>query len=236
MRLDGAILCLVTDRKRLAGGGTSFRAARVELAEQARHAVNAGVDLIQVRERDLETAQLADIVGDLVDIARGSPTRIVVNDRFDVALACGAAGVHLRTDSIPPFAARSIAGGAAWRHALSGFLIGRSVHRLDEALEQAAAVDYLIAGTVFPSASKPGADCLLGQSGLSEMTNAVGVPVLAIGGVTVERVAQIALAGASGVAGISLFLPGNSSIPEVVAAVRAQFPATRRGATSLSHR
>jgi thiamine-phosphate pyrophosphorylase len=225
MRRDRALLCLVTDRRRLVGGDDSFGAARVELAEQARRAVDAGIDLIQVRERDLETAQLVDVVGDLVDVARGSPTRVVVNDRLDVALACGAAGVHLRADSIPPFAARSIAGPAALPDSLSGFLIGRSVHRLDEAVEHAAAVDYLIAGSVFPGVSKPAADCLLGESGLSQMTNAVAVPVLAIGGVTVERVARIVLAGASGVAGISLFLPGNSSIPDVVAAVRAQFEA-----------
>jgi thiamine-phosphate pyrophosphorylase len=227
MRSDRALLCLITDRRRLVDGDDSFRAARVELAEQSRQAVNAGVDLIQIRERDLETAQLVDVVGDLVDIARGSPTRIVVNDRLDVAMACGAAGVHLRADSIPPLAARSIAGPAALRQLLSGFLFGRSVHRLDEAVEHAAAVDYLIAGTVFPSVSKPGADCLLGQSGLRQMTNAVGVPVLAIGGVTVERVARIAVAGASGVAGIGLFLTAASSMPDVVAAVRAQFDTVR---------
>jgi thiamine-phosphate pyrophosphorylase len=219
MRLERPILCLVTDRRRLVGDDDSFDAARIELAELARDAVNAGVDLIQVREHDLETAQLVDVVGDLVDIARGSPTRVVVNDRLDVALACGAGGVHLRSDSIPPAAARSVAG---W-----GWLVGRSVHRLDEAVEYAPAVDYLIAGTVFPTASKPGADCLLGEGGLSQLTKAIGVPVLAIGGVTVERVARIALTGASGVAGIGLFLPSASSMTDVVAAVRARFDSVR---------
>jgi thiamine-phosphate diphosphorylase len=218
MRLERPIICLVTDRRRLVGGDASFHAARVGLAELAREAVNAGVDLIQVRERDLQTAHLVDVVGDLADIVRGSPTRVVVNDRLDVALACGAGGVHLRSDSIPPAAVRSAAG--------SGLLIGRSVHRLDEAIEQAAAVDYLIAGTVFPSASKP--ICLLGESGLSQLARAVSVPVLAIGGVTVERVARIAAAGASGVAAIGLFLPSASSMTHVVAAVRAQFDTSER--------
>jgi thiamine-phosphate diphosphorylase len=221
MRRDRPILCLVTDRRRLVGADDSFRVARLELAELARDAVNAGVDLIQIRERDLETAQLVDLVGDLANIARGSPTHVVVNDRLDVALACGAAGVHLRSDSIPPSAARSVGDGP-------GLIVGRSVHRVGEAVEHAWAVDYLIAGSVFPSASKPGADCLLGEGGLRRITGAVSVTVLAIGGVTVERVARIALAGAFGVAGISLFLPSASSMTDVVAAVRAQFETSER--------
>jgi thiamine-phosphate pyrophosphorylase len=220
MRRDRPILCLVTDRRRLVGADGGFRAARSELAALARDAVNAGVDLIQVRERDLETAQLVDLVGDLADIARGSATHVVVNDRLDVALACGA-GVHLRSDSIAPPAARSVGDGSV-------LIVGRSVHRVDEAVEHARAVDYLIAGTVFPSASKPGADCLLGERGLRQITGAVSVPVLAIGGVTVERVAGVALAGAFGVAGISLFLPSASSMADVVAAVRAQFETSER--------
>jgi thiamine-phosphate pyrophosphorylase len=219
MRLERPIICLVTDRRRLAGGDGRFPVARARLSELARHAVNAGVDLIQIRERDLQTAQLVDIAGDLADIARGSPTRVLVNDRLDVALACRASGVHLRSDSIPPAAVRSETG--------SRLLIGRSVHKLDEAVEHAPAVDYLIAGTVFPSASKPASDCLLGEGGLRQMSHAVNVPVLAIGGVTVERVARIAVAGASGVAGIGLFLTAASSMPDVVAAVRAQFDTVR---------
>jgi thiamine-phosphate pyrophosphorylase len=215
MRLERPIICLVTDRRRLVGGDDRFQVARASLGELARHAVNAGVDLIQIRERDLQTAQLVDVVGDLTDIARGSPTRVVVNDRLDVALACRAGGVHLRSDSIPPAAVRSVAG--------SGLLIGRSVHRLDEAVEHASAVDYLIAGTLFPSDSKPAADPLLGETGLRQMIRAVSVPVLAIGGVTVGRAARIAATGASGVAGIGLFLTPASSMTGVVAAVRAQF-------------
>jgi thiamine-phosphate pyrophosphorylase len=136
-----------------------------------------------------------------------------------VALACRADGVHLRSDSIPPTAARSTAG--------PGLLIGRSVHRLDEAVEHQSAVDYLIAGTVFPTASKPSADCWLGERGLSQMIKAVSVPVLAIGGVTIGCAARIARTGASGVAGIGLFLTAASSMTDIVAAVRAQFGTIR---------
>ena len=239
MRLERPILCLVTDRRRLAGGDATFETARLRLAQLARDAVDAGIDLIQVRERDLETARLADLVSELVDIAGGSTTRIIVNDRVDVALACRAGGVHLRSDSIAPAAARSMASyvasvdgrtaadpssvASAFSRTTPDFLVGRSVHQLAEAVEHAPAVDYLIAGTVFPTVSKPTVDRLLGESGLSQMTAAVDVPVLAIGGVTVERLPAIATSGASGVAGIGLFLPSAISMRKVAAAVRAQF-------------
>ena len=215
MRLERPILCLVTDRRRLTGGDETFETARVRLAQMARDAVEAGIDLIQVRERDIETAGLVALVSELVAIARGSTTRIIVNDRVDVALACGANGVHLGSDSIAPAAARSIAP--------PGFLVGRSVHELAEAVEHAPAVDYLIAGTVFPTLSKPAADRLLGESGLRRIAAAVRVPVLAIGGVTVELVPAIAASGASGVAGIGLFLPSAMSMRTAAVAVRAQF-------------
>jgi thiamine-phosphate pyrophosphorylase len=221
MRLERPILCLVTDRRRLAGADEAFETARVRLGHLARAAVDAAIDFIQVRERDLETARLVDLVSDLVDIARGSTTRIIVNDRVDVALACGAGGVHLRSDSIAPAAARSMASVAGSN--VADFLVGRSVHGLAEAVEHAPAVDYLIAGTMFPTISKPTADRLLGESGLRQIAAAVRVPILAIGGVTIERVPAIAATGASGVAGIGLFLPSAVSMQQVVAAVRAQF-------------
>ena len=191
------ILCLVTDRRRLYAAG-AFDAARRCMAEQARRAVEAGIDLVQIRERDLEASELLALVSDVVRLTRGTTTRVVVNDRLDVALAAGADGVHLRADSLPPRGARSIAP--------TGFLIGCSVHRLDEAVHVAPEVDYLIAGTVFPTPSKPEADPLLGVDGLAAIAGAVSVPVLAIGGMSIERIGQIAEAGAAGVAAIGLFI------------------------------
>ncbi len=191
------MICLVTDRRRLAPADAAPAAARACLAAQVRQAVAAGVDLIQVRERDLEAGALAALVADLLAITNGTPTRIVVNDRLDVALACGAAGVHLRADSIPVDAARRIAP--------AGFLIGRSVHGVGEAIGIRGA-DYLMAGTVFPSASKPAIAPLLGIEGLREIVRAVAVPVLAIGGITEERIAELAGAGAAGWAAIGLFI------------------------------
>jgi thiamine-phosphate pyrophosphorylase len=161
-----------------------------------RHAVDAGIDLVQVRERDLTTADLADLVSDLVRLRRGTRTRIVVNDRVDVAVACGADGAHLRGDSMSADVVRRVAP--------PGFLVGRSVHSVNEA-RTAGPVDYLIAGTIFETASKTAA-ALLGVEGLTSVVDAVRVPVLAIGGVSIDRVPAVATTGAAGVAAIGLFI------------------------------
>ena len=151
-------LCLVTDRRRLVAPGASEGEACRCLLAQARHAADAGVDLIQVRERDLDAAALATLVTSVIDAVEGTATRVVVNERLDVAVWCGAYGVHLRGDSIPVAAARRLAPPA--------FVIGRSVHSIDET-HAASGADYLIAGTVFPSESKHGSHALLGISGLT---------------------------------------------------------------------
>src|SRR2546428_11629690 len=136
-----------------------------------------------------------------------------------VAIACGAAGVHLRSDSCSAAAARAMTP--------AGFLIGRSVHQASEAREQASGTDYLIAGTVFATPSKPAGSPLLLGRGLTGIVEAVRVPVLAIGGVTMERIAEVAAAGAAGVAGIRLFLAGGTSMATVVRSVRERFDRVR---------
>jgi thiamine-phosphate pyrophosphorylase len=219
MRPDAPILCLVTDRHRLAADDAGFETVRARLVEVARDAVRAGVDLIQVREHGLETAQLVDLVDQIVEIARGAATRVVVNDRLDVALACGADGVHLRADSFVPGAVRPMVPDR--------FLVGRSVHHVDEARQHAASVDYFVAGTVFPTASKASTTRWLGVSGLEAIVRAVRVPVLAIGGIAVDRVAEVAAAGAAGIAAIGLFLPGSRPMIEAVESVRQEFDSVR---------
>jgi thiamine-phosphate pyrophosphorylase len=192
-------LCLVTDR------------GRRDPIEQAREAVAAGVDLIQVRERDLEAGALAAIVRELVGVARRGPTRVVVNDRLDVALACGAHGVHLRGDSMPARSVRSTAP--------AGFLVGRSVHAIDE-VRDAGPVDYVIAGTVYRTPSKGEEAPLIGLEGLRAITGAAVVPVFAIGGVTIDTIGALAAAGAAGVAGIGLFAAAGAPASVVEAARR----------------
>jgi thiamine-phosphate diphosphorylase len=165
--------------------------------QQARYAIAAGVDVLQIRERDLSARALSSLVSDIVALAKGTSTRVIVNDRVDVALGCGAGGVHLRGDSVSPADVRSIAP--------SGFLIGRSVHTRAEAAAVPPAADYLIAGTVFESASKPASHPRLGVDDLRAIVQAADLPVLAIGGVTLERLATVAGTGAAGAAAIGLF-------------------------------
>jgi thiamine-phosphate pyrophosphorylase len=200
-------ICLVTDRRRRS------------VVEQCRDAVHAGVDLIQVRERDLEGAALSALVAELVGMTRATATRVVVNERLDVALACGADGVHLRGDSISPARARSMAP--------PGFLVGRSVHAADEAVQTAPGADYLSAGTVFPTSSKPDLQEFLGLEGLAAIARSVAVPVLAIGGVSMERIGPVADAGAAGIAAIGLFLGEGAPLAAVVQEARRRFDRAR---------
>lgn len=194
------ILQLITDRRRLAPGASDELAVHC-LLEQVRHAVAAELDLVQVRELDLDGRALSAIVSQALALTRGTPTRLVVNERLDVALACGADGVHLRGQSFDAARVRALAG--------PGFLIGRSVRTVDEA-RTAGPVDYLIAGTVWPTPSKPEGHPLLGPGGLRQIVEAVAVPVLAIGGIDASRVASLAGTGAAGVAAIGAWMSGES--------------------------
>ena len=195
------LLSLVTDRRRL---DATRQDVVSTLLDQVRAAVAASVDLVQVREPDLPDGALLAVVARCVELARGSKTAILVNDRLDIALAAGAGGVHLR--------ARSVGAPDARRHLPAGFVLGRSVHNVAEAAQvvEAGGLDYLVLGTVFSSHSKPGVSpCGVGV--LGAVARAVDVPVLAIGGVTVDKSVEVFRAGAAGVAAIGLFAePGPS--------------------------
>lgn len=181
----------------------SFGEQRACLLEQLRCAIDAGVDVVQVRERDLEAGALFGLVDAMVAATRGTRTRIVVNDRLDVALAAGADGVHLRGDSVPPAAVRRVAP--------KGFLVGCSVHAAEDAAFLRGEADYLIAGTVWSTPSKPLNHPLIGADGLAAIAARARVPVLAIGGVSVDRFDEVAAAGAAGVAAIGLFIHPRAS-------------------------
>lgn len=193
------ILHLVTDRRRLCPDSDELT-RRACLLEQARAGVDAGIDVIQIRERDLDGGPLAELTAQFVLNARGSATRIVVNERLDVALVAGAHGVHLRGTSFDAVRVRAVAP--------EGFLIGRSVHTVTE-VQTAGPVDYLMAGTVWATSSKPEGHPLLGLEGLSTLVAASPVPVVGIGGIELSRVPALASTGAAGIAGISIFHGGN---------------------------
>ena len=184
------VLCLVTDRARCGGAD--------RVVDLAGRAAAAGVHLVQVRERDLEARALHELVVRCVSAVKGTRTRILVNDRFDVALAAGAHGVHLPSAGVPARRIRVVAP--------PGFLIGRSVHGVEEATSavRGGGLDFVVFGTVFPTASKPGV-APAGLDTLRTVAASVAVPVLAIGGITQERIGLVASTGAGGIAAIGLF-------------------------------
>ena len=186
------VLCLVTDRRR---HGASWQRA---LVERVAAAAREGVHLVQIRERDLEGGPLTRLVSACVAAVRGTRTRILVNDRLDVALAACAHGVHLRANSFSAARARA--------SAPAPFLIGRSVHSVADAVAATrdGGLDYLIFGSVFDTASKPGRPPA-GLAGLAAVVRATPLPVLAIGGITRGRIEDVMDAGASGAAAIGMF-------------------------------
>ncbi len=203
-QLTPPVLCLVTDGTGLPDFGAIREAAR------------AGVDLIQIREPRLDSRALLAAVRSALAAVAGSGARVIVNERLDVAIAARAAGVHLRADSMAAAEARRIAPPP--------FLIGRSVHSRAEAVEaeHAGGCDYLVFGTVFPSASKPPGHGSAGVDALQRVCAAVALPVLAIGGVSVTNAPAIAAARASGVAAIGLFA-GREGLADRIRAVRRSF-------------
>jgi thiamine-phosphate diphosphorylase len=205
------VLCLITDRRRF---GDAWEPA---LVERVRAAARAGVHLIQVRERDLDGGPMTRLTERCVEAVRGTRARVVVNDRVDVALAAGAHGVHLRGDSMDATRVRRIVPAA--------FLIGRSVHTVDEGVEVSGggALDYLIFGAVFETTSKPGRDAA-GLDQLGRVSAAITIPVLAVGGITPARAAGVAKTGAAGIAAIGLFADGPvDALPGIVEQIAIGF-------------
>jgi thiamine-phosphate pyrophosphorylase len=202
------MICLVTDRRRVSTapdggrGSTTNNDATDRLVELVASAAAAGVDLVQVRERDLDGRALLHLVERCIRAVDGTRTKVVVNDRADVALAAGAHGVHLRGDSIAAPQVRTLVSARA--------IVGRSVHSAREAAETArqGGVDYLIFGTMFETPSKDANPRLSSAAELAEACQAAaGIPVLAIGGISIDRAPLVRRAGAAGVAGIGLFIP-----------------------------
>jgi thiamine-phosphate pyrophosphorylase len=184
------IRCYITDRSSLGG--------EERLDDAIARNIIAGVDWIQIREKDLSARELLDLVRCALALPNTTGTKILVNTRVDVALAAGAAGVHLPAGSIPPRAWRAITP--------PGFLIGVSCHTVEEVrAAEADDADYAVFGPVFAPLSKGSDLPPRGLDALGEAARAVKIPVLALGGVTRDRIVACMAAGAAGVAGISLF-------------------------------
>ena len=189
----------MTDRKSL-----GVREGGAGVLGKIRAAVAAGVDWVQIREKDLSGRELLALAREAVAV-RGS-TRVLVNDRLDVALAAGAAGVHLGHESLH---ARDVVRWCRRGNAPADFLIGVSCHSLQEAREaESAGASYIFFGPVFDTPSKRAMGEPQGVARLGEICGGVTISVLAIGGVNEENAEDCVRAGAAGIAAIRMFQDG----------------------------
>src|SRR5689334_12131181 len=177
---------------------TSGKTTPEDILRLVRAAVDAEVPLFQIREKSLSARVLFELVARAAKLTSGSKTRLLVNDRSDIARAAGADGVHLTAQSLPVEVVRKTCGAE--------FLIGASTHSLAEARAASeAGADFVVFGPVFETESKRVYGPPQGLDKLREVTRDLGeFPVLAIGGITLENVEDCFEAGASGVAAIRL--------------------------------
>jgi thiamine-phosphate pyrophosphorylase len=184
-----------------------------DLLLQIKAAAAAEIDLVQIREKRLGARALFELAERAVEITRESSTRILINDRADIAAGAGAYGVHLTTQSLDVAVIRKSFG--------DNFLIGASTHSWEEAYQASEQdADFIVLGPIFPTISKEQFGPPLGLEKFSVVCGNLGAfPVLALGGVSVSNAQQCFEAGASGIAGISLFSEPQT-LETVAAAIR----------------
>jgi thiamine-phosphate pyrophosphorylase len=196
--LPKPILYLIT-RGATAEATTSASKEFHWVLDQVSAAVAAGVQLIQLREKRLTARVLFELTARAAEITRGTSARLLVNDRADIAAGAGADGVHLTTRSLEPKIVRQTFG--------DNFLIGASTHSLAEATSaRDGGADFVVFGPIFPTRSKETNGPPRGVHTLAGVVSELApFPVLALGGISIENAGECLRAGASGIAGISLF-------------------------------
>lgn len=177
--------------------------------EVVRAAIAGGATVIQYREKEGTTRQLIEEAQVLRELTRQMGVLFIVNDRVDVALAVDADGVHVGQDDMPAPLARKLMG--------PGKIVGVSVDNVEQALQaERDGANYLGAGPIFATPTKPDAAPPIGVEGLAEICRRVSIPVVAIGGINAENAAAVIKAGAAGVAVVSAVV----AAPDVEAAAR----------------
>jgi len=211
------ILCYVTDRRSLplATSGDAYPL----LLEGITRAASAGVDWIQLREKDYSGREWSQLLKESLQriTVAGSSTRVLVNDRMDVALAGGAGGVHLSENGIPVAEACRLRDDFFSAHGPREFLIGVSCHSLGAALGAArGGADYIYFSPIYRTPSKANYGPPQGVERLARICSAVHIPVLAIGGITPANAADCLRAGAAGIAAIRLFQEPAGELSRIV--------------------
>lgn len=165
-------------------------------AEQVERLAAGGAWIIQLREKNASPKEFYEAAVGAIGVARKLGVRIIINDRVDIAIAAGADGVHLGQDDFPPEHARRLLG--------SGRIIGYSTHNLEQALEaDSMPADYVAIGPVFRTSTKLDPDPVVGLDGIREVKARISKPLVAIGGITLDRARSVIEAGADSVAVVS---------------------------------
>lgn len=196
------LLYYITDRRQLAALPSD---QEQRLLAKIGECAAAGVDYIQLREKDLSTRDLEQLATKVMAaIPTGSATKLLINSRIDVALACGAHGVHLPGNYLSASEARAIFSRVGKSHAI----IGVSTHSADEVVSaESQGADFAVLGPVFEKNGIPNPNGLERLAALARNPNRAtpAMPVLALGGITLGNAAQCLAAGAAGVAAIRMF-------------------------------
>jgi len=188
---------------------TDARLSGLSHAEQVRRLAAGGATLIQLREKHAGPREFYREAAEAAAVARSLGVLLIVNDRADIALACGADGVHLGQEDLDPSAARRVVGDK--------FLVGYSTHGVEQAAEAARLpVDYVAIGPVFQTSTKENPDPAVGLEGVARARAALGpaVPLVAIGGITLENAPAVLAAGADTVAVVSALLAESDEIEQ----------------------
>lgn len=192
----------------------NFLDSSVHLVGKFSEAARSGVDFIQIREKKISAMNLLELVRRVVSEISDTHCRVVVNERFDVAIVAGAHGVHLTSTSIPAEIVRS--------NVPDGFIIGKSAHSISEIENAKKSVDYLFFGPIFDTPSKIG---IIESKGVEELKRAVDAasprPVIALGGIKIQNVNEVSKSGVIGIAGIGLFEFG--AVSDTVESIRREF-------------
>jgi thiamine-phosphate pyrophosphorylase len=229
------ILCYVTDRLGLPvapsnpqASVSSLPSPHEPLLRTIEAASQAGVDWIQLREKDLSAKECVSLTrsahlrAQKPSRTQNQPSRILINDRLDVALAGHAGGVHLGENSLPVEEVKRFLQHSSPQNARSkDFLVGVSCHSMESAISAAnAGADYIFFGPVFATPSKAAYGAPQGLERLAAICQSISIPVLAIGGITLENITRCLTAGAAGIAAIRMFQDA-ADIAAIVRRLRA---------------
>ncbi len=214
IKIENKRLYLITDRTLCRSGGPSWSGRLVAAVEEA---LEAGVRMVQLREKDLGSEELLSLARELRELTDRYEALLLINGRIDIALAIEADGVHLAHKAFTP--------GVALSLLEQGAIIGVSCHSLAEALvAEDGGASFITFGPVYHTPSKARYGEPVGTGPLKEASKALTIPIYAIGGIDAERIKEVTAAGAYGAAVISAIIKGPDVLKQTKALLKALEP------------